>query len=292
MKIHKLLLGLVVVILLQSCAVKKLTTEGEAAYMEGNYTSALDALGEVIEKRENAGKKAQAEIYYMAGISAYELGNFQEAREYLEAAEREGYSSPDLFASLASIYQQVDNLSKEITALESYKAKFPGGENIDTITTRLFETYVESENWKLAYDLWTVIEDQAMTDVGLMEGYLKTNKQLENNKISDEMAVKILEMDPENITALQWNANKYFWMAENMYVTEMKAYKNNRTRSQYKKLLKAWDKIWPYFRQSRDYYKKLYYIQPDPMYAEYLETIYKRMDKPDKVAFWREKVKK
>jgi hypothetical protein len=149
---------------------------------------------------------------------------------------------------------------------------------------------VESENWHLAHDLWPAIESQAMANVYLLEGYLNTTWNLENNDgLCDELAAQILEMDPENITALEWNANKYFWLAENMYVEEMKAYKNNRTRSQYKKLLKAWDKIWPYFRKSRDYYKKLYYIHPDPMYAEYLENIYNRMDKPNKAAFWRNK---
>lgn len=282
--------GIVVLLLFQSCAVKKLTTGGEAAYQKGNYEGALHALEQVIEKREATGNKAKPAIYYKAGMSAFKLDKFKKARQYLESAEREGYASPGLYSSLANIYHRIDNLSKEITVLEKYHEKYPGGKYIDTINTRLFETYVESENWHLAHDLWPAIESQAMANVYLLEGYLKTTWNLENNDgLCDELAAQILEMDPENITALEWNANKYFWLAENMYVEEMKAYKNNRTRSQYKKLLKAWDKIWPYFRKSRDYYKKLYYIHPDPMYAEYLENIYNRMDKPNKAAFWRNK---
>jgi hypothetical protein len=75
-----------------------------------------------------------------------------------------------------------------------------------------------------------------------------------------------------------------------MYVREMKAYKNNRTTSQYKKLLKAWDQVWPLFRKSRDYFKKLYYIKADTQYAKYLRNIYTRMDQKDKAAFWEKRM--
>lgn len=291
MKLSRILPGIIVILSVYSCATKKLVQEGNAAYQAGNYASALASLEQVIEKRESMGGKAAAKIYYKAGMAALELEKQAKGREYLETASNLEYSSPELYASLAKIYRNIDNLSKEITALENYYKKFPEGERIDTITTRLFETYVESENWEPAYNLWPKIDSDAQSDTGLLTGYLIVNKNLENDDACDELANRILKMDPDNIPALEWNAFKYFWQAENRYLKEMKAYEENRTRSQYNKLLKAWDIMFANYRKARDLLKKLYYTKPDPEYARYLETIYIRMDEDDKAAFWRAKIK-
>ena len=145
---------------------------------------------------------------------------------------------------------------------------------------------MESENWKKALNLWPEIKDQAQQDAKLLAGYLIVNKNLENGKLADKLARQIIKLDPDNITALEYNAKKYFWKAENLYVSQMKAYKNNRTTSQYNKLLKAWKKVWPDFRKSRDYFRKLYQLAPKPEYAKFLGNIYKRMDKKQKANYW------
>jgi len=286
MHINKLLLGLLIITLLSSCATQKLTEEGNTAYTAGDYTTALAAWDQIIEKQESKGQKAEAKVYYKAGLAAHKLDQTKKASDYLETAEYLEFYTPKLYASLASIYQTIDNLSKEIEALENYHKKYPQGERIDTITVRLFETYVESENWKKALNLWPEIKDQAQQDAKLLAGYLIVNKNLENGKLADKLARQIIKLDPDNITALEYNAKKYFWKAENLYVSQMKAYKNNRTTSQYNKLLKAWKKVWPDFRKSRDYFRKLYQLAPKPEYAKFLGNIYKRMDKKQKANYW------
>lgn len=295
MKTSKIIQGLIIILLLQSCVsslnTTKLSEDGEAAYQTGNYEAALIAWEQIIESREGKGKKAKALVYVGGGKSALELGQNDKARKYLETAREIGFSSPEMYVSLAKVYKNIDNLSKEITALETYHEKYPQGEKINTINTRLFETYVESENWDLAIDLWPEIKTQAQSNTGLLAGYLTVNKNMENTTVCDKLARQILKLEASNVTALEWYAEKYFWKAENLYVSEMKAYKNKRTSNQYKKLLKALDEVWPTFRKSRDYFLKLYKIEPKKEYAKYLGKIYTRFDNKQKANYYNKKAK-
>ncbi|MDZ7778223.1 MAG: hypothetical protein U5L09_22695 [Bacteroidales bacterium] len=76
------------------------------------------------------------------------------AQQYLEWANDAGYSSPDLYLLLSGMYKNIDNLTLEIRALENYHKKYPEGKDIDSLDIRLFETYVESEQWNKAKGLW------------------------------------------------------------------------------------------------------------------------------------------
>ncbi|MFP4023389.1 MAG: tetratricopeptide repeat protein [Thiohalospira sp.] len=286
MKILRILQVLLITLIITSCATTKLTEEGEVAYQEENYKASLETLEQVIESKESRGKKAKGTTYFKAGKSALELEQTDKAQKYLESAELTEYESPELYASLAKVYKIIDNLSKEINVLEDYHNKYPNGEKINEITLRLFETYVESENWDLAVDLWPEIEEKAQNDADLLAGYLIVNKNLENNSTCDKLALQIFELDDENIIALEWYAEKYFWEAENLYVTEMKAYKNNRTTRQYRIVLEALDEAYPKFRKSRNYFLKLYRIDPKPEYAKYLGNIYTRLDNKQKADYY------
>jgi hypothetical protein len=123
----------------------------------------------------------------------------------------------------------------------------------------------------------------------LLAGYLIVNENLENYKTCDKLALQIFELDDENIIALEWYAEKFFQEAENLYVSEMKAYKNNRTTSQYKRLLEALEKVYPAFRKSRNYFLKLYRIDPKPKYAKYLGNIYTRLGEEQKANYYYKK---
>lgn len=286
MKRIKLLQLLTITLIITSCATTQLIEQGEKAFQQENYTETLQALEQVIESKESRGRNAKGTVYFKAGKSALELEQIDKARIYLESAEQNEYASPELYASLAKVYKIIDNLSKEIIALEDYHNNYPQGEKIDEINVRLFETYVESENWDLAVDLWPEIEEQAQSEADLMAGWLIVNKNLENNKTCDKLALQIFELDDENIIALEWYAEKFFQEADNLYVTEMKAYKNNRTTSQYKRLLNALDKVYPTFRKSRDYFLKLYRINPKPEYAKFLGDIYTRLGNKQKANYY------
>lgn len=291
MKLSNILKLFIIVIVLHSCASTKLTEEGNLAYVAKNYEEALAKYDQIITSAENTGKKAKAPVYLNAGISALELKQTDKARKYLESARGLQFSTPELYSSLAKIYRTIDNLSKEITALETYHKKFPQGEEIKEINSRLLETYIESENWDYAVELWPGVEGQAQSDVNMLANYLIANKNLENNETCEQLAKQIEKLDKNNIILLEYKAEKYFWKAENMYVKEMKAYKNKRTRSQYNKLLKALDKVWPNFKKSRDLYLKLYKIDPKPEYAKFLAQIYNRYDDKQKAAYYEKRSK-
>ena len=286
MKISRILFVIIIASVLTSCAGSKLIEEGNTAFKDGNYETALNNYDQIIEDKESTGKKAKAIVYMNAGKAALEIEQVEKAQKYLESAKGLGYSSADLYASLAKVYKIIDNLSKEITVLEIYRERFPQSELINSITIRLFETYVESENWDLANDLWPALKEQAQTNSKLLAGYLTVNKNLENEAIADQLANQILKMDKNNTIALEYYAEKYFWKAENLYTTEMNAYKKNRTTKQYNKLLKALDEVWPNFQKSRDYFLRLYKIDPKPEYAKYLGNIYTRYDDKEKAAYY------
>ena len=286
MKISKILIVLFFAIAVSSCATMKLTEEGNQAYQAENYESALKVYDQIIEGKESAGKKAKAIVYINAGKAALELEQTDKARKYLESARGLQYASPELYESLARVYKIIDNLSKEITALETYVKKYPQGEDINKINARLLETYVESENWDYAVDLWPSIESQAQSDVNMLANYLTVNKKLENTSVCEQLAKQITKLDVNNITVLEYYAEKYFWEAENLYTTEMNAYKKHRTNSQYKKLLKALDQVWPNYQKSRDYFLKLYKMNPKPEYSKYLGNIYTRYKDEKKAAYY------
>ena len=292
MKTYKIIYILIIILLIQSCTggaeLTKLSQDGETAYQAENYELALSSWEQIIE---NKGKKTKGNVYVGAGKSALELKQDDKARNYLETAKESGYSSPEMYASLAKVYKNIDNLSKEISALETYREKYPQGEEIDNINARLLETYAESENWDLGIDIWPEIEAQAQSNAKLLASYLIINKNLKNNVVCNKLAQQILKLESSNITALEYYAEKYFWKAENMYVSEMKAYKNKRTTKQYNKLLKALEKVWPNFKKSRNYFLKLYKIEAKKEYAKYLGIIYTRYDNKEKAAYYSKKAK-
>lgn len=291
MKVSNILKFIFIAFLAYSCASTQLTEEGNKKYMEGNYEEALKAYDQIIKNKESSGKKAKAPVYEKAGLAAFNLEQTDKARNYLESARGMQYSTPELYATLAKIYKIIDNLSKEITALETYHKKYPQGEEIKEVNARLLETYVESENWDYAVELWPGIEKQAQSDVDMLANYLIVNKNLENTSTCEELAQKIYKLEPKNITFLEYYAEKYFWLAENLYVKEMSAYKDNRTRSQYNKLLKALEKVWPNYQKSRDIYLKLYKMDPKPEYAKFLAQIYTRYKDEQKAAYYEKRAK-
>ncbi len=291
MKVLNIIKLIILVIIIQSCASSKFVEEGNTAYNSKKYEEALKSYDQLIEGLESNGKKAKASVYVNAGISALELKQTEKAQKYLETAKELQYSSPEMYESLAKVYRVIDNLSKEIIALEVYREKYPQGENIKSINARLIETYIESENWELAMNIWPQLKEQAQSDVNLLASYLIINKNLNKTDECDNLAKQISKLDANNITVLEYYAEKYFWKAENLYISEMKAYKEHRTSSQYKKLLKALDEVWPNFQKSRDYYLKLYEIDPKPEYAKFLANIYTRYDDKQKAAYYEKRSK-
>jgi tetratricopeptide (TPR) repeat protein len=282
-----------ILLLISSCSGSRQFTEQNNtavnAYQNRDYPKALESAEQIIVETGEKGKSAEGQIYGIAGKSAYQLGNFDQSRAYLISAREQNYSDEQTIVFQADNYRRIDNLSKEITLLEEYIQKFPGGMYLNTIRTRLFHTCLESENYALAQELWTLLDLQSRTERENLEVYLAINQVLNNDQVCDSVAGLILDADPEHESSLNWYAEKYYWKAENSYQAEMKAYEENKTRKQYAKLLKAFKIVTVDFKQSLDYYTRLYNLYPKPEYAKHLGNIYARLSDEKNAKFYHDK---
>jgi len=279
-KLNTALSGLILLMIAGCSGGKYVQTikEGETAYLSGNYSTSLENMERVINDREFKGKTADAYIYYMAGISAREIPQYDKTLTYLEKAQQLGYSDELMYVGLSEGYLHIDNLSKEITALETYMKKYPEGVYSAGMHARLFETCEESENYELADELWLLLDDSYKEKTNILEVYLSINQSRKNEALSDSLAQVILSIDSNNELALKRFAEKYYYKAENRYQEEMEAYEKKRTNSQYNKLLKAFKIVTSDFKTSLEYFEKLYKLNPDPEYATFLGNIYTRLD--------------
>ncbi len=282
-----------VILLISSCSGSRQfveqTNAAENAYQAGDYTKALETAGQIIIKTGEQGKSAEGQIYGIAGKSAYQLEDYNQSRVYLSSALELGYSDEQTMVFQSDNYHRIDNLSKEITLLEEYIQKYPQGKYINTTRTSLFRTSLESENFALAMELWPMLDLQSRTEMDNLEVYLAINRMLNNDQVCDSVASLILEANAEHESSLNWYAEKYYWKAEHSYQAEIKAYEENKTRKQYAKLLKAFKIVTMDFKQSLNYYTKLYNLYPKPEYAKYLGNIYARLSDEKNAKYYHDK---
>lgn len=286
------LLGIVVLLIACSTGSKitKVTGEAETAYQKGNYEDALASYEVVIMDYEKQGIPQKCPVYGKAGIAAMELGNKEKAIDYLVKDTGTPSVSASTYATLAKYYHQIDNLSKEIDALEAVMNNFPESQEAVKLKVRLFETYIESENWEKAITTWPLIGPGPSSDAALIEEYFLANKSLGQDDACDSIAQQLLEIDPISIPALEWEAKKYYHKAENRYQEEMAAYEKNKTNSQYNKLVKALEVVTKDFKTSLKYFTTLYEINPLSSYATFLSNIYARLDDKKKADYYKSKI--
>jgi tetratricopeptide (TPR) repeat protein len=292
MKIVISIIGGTILLIFAACSGSRYlekTARGEKAFRAGDFGTALAVCEEIIGDMGKKGKQSTCNIYSMAGISAFELGEYPRSLDHLLKAQQVGCTDGPMYLYLARNYQHIDNLSKEISALEAYLEKFPQGSDAADARNRLLQTCIESEDFELAGILWMEMDSASREDVGNLETCLQLNRMQENDRLCDSLAAIILVKDPDSEPALKWFGEYYFWKAENSYQYQMKAYEENHTRKQYAILLEAFKQVSIDFRKSRDYFLKLYKINPDPGYAAYLGNIYTRLEDDEKAGYYRKR---
>ena len=282
--------------IMSSCGTSKeaasKSKNADQLYNSGDYQSALKLYDEIISKYETSGKEKECPVYTKAGESALKSGQIDKAIEYFKKAEYSNFANEDTFTGLADCYKKKDNLSKELLSLLDYVSKYPDGKQINDVKKRLFEIYVESENFDKALNLWPDISESAKSDSNLIIKYFEANKGVDNISACDSLAPVILDFHPKNVEVLEWEAKKYYDKAENLYQKEMKAYEKNRTNKQYKHLLKVLEDITADYKEALKYYEDLYKINPDPKYATYLANIYHRLNNEQKSKYYKQKAGK
>ncbi len=284
----------VIVLLSTSCDTENhlatLNTKGDEAFKAGDNAVALQTYEQSIASYERINKQKECPVYTKAGLSALILHKNNLALNYLEKARFTASENEDTYLGLDTCYRTIDNLSKEMETLQTYKEKYPEGKNITAVNKRLFAIYTESENYIKALKLWPAIKPYAISNPKLTKDYFIVNKSLKHTKICDSLANAMLHADKHNIMALQWNGKKYYNRAENLYQKEVNAYNKHKTRRQYSHLLKAFDKVTADFKTSLFYFNTLYKIHPKSEYARYLANIYNRLNDKKKADYYKRKI--
>ena len=264
----------------------QIQNEAQADFSSGDFAKALSGFEGIISNYEEQGKSKECPVYSQAGIAAYNLGDLTKALDYLQKAVNTSFADEQTYITMAHAYRNIDNLSLEIETLEKFIEKYPESIESMPMKIRLFETYVESENWQQAYDLWLQIASRVKEDIKYVEDYYFVNRALGNREKADELASELLGMNDENIIGLEHEAKKYYNIAEDRYQAEMKAYEAHKTRKQYAALLKALDEVTDEFKIALNYFETLYKIDPKPKYATYIGNIYTRFNDKEKADYY------
>ena len=281
----------IIIFILSGCGSgKQLTqknTDAEAYYVAGNYTEALASFKDIISIYEQNNNSQECSVYTKAGESALILNNSKLAIDYLKKATYTRFAVGSTYYNLAKAYESVDNLSLEIVALTDYLELFPEGSRLIEVKTRLFYTYVESDNYEKALDLWNDVIENNPNDISLLEANFGINRAINNMTECNSVAEQILSIDSDNILALTWFGKQYYRKAEDLYQKEMKAYNSKKTNKQYKILLNALDIVTADFKKSLKYFKVIYGIDPTPENANYLSHIYGRLSDKKKSEYYK-----
>lgn len=282
-----------IIVLFSACTAQrmgtKLATDAHRAFENQQYEAALGYYEQFIISEGNDATQVPDSIYRDAGLAAFYLDQSEKALNYLNTIRHSETANGPTHYALAILNRQIDNLSREITALESYVENHPDGEHIQAMRNRLFETWVESRNYQHALDLWPEIEHYAREDEGLLNNYFIALQELQKEEELNAVARELLALNPENTDALDHLARYYFWRAENRYQKEMEAYEKNRTHRQYAQLLKAFDVLNKDFRTALGYFLTLYEIDPQPTTARFIGNIYLRFDDKERARFYHNK---
>ena len=271
--------------------VNELKYYANSAMEAGDYISSLDIYKKIIQLHNDRNRDVESDIYLKAGLVAWKLNETSKTIDFLEKAKSDGDRSPEVYYILSKAYLEIDNLSREITNLEEYVDNYPQGMKINEAQNQLFIAYVKSRNWQLAAEMWPKVNPHFREQSKTLTARLKLLAEQGKDKESIDVARKVIALDAQNILALEVLAQGYYQKAEENYTKEMRAYEQNRTMRQYRQLLKELEIINANFRTSRDYFEKLYELDPNPRYANFLGNIYTRFDNKQRAEYFYRKAR-
>ena len=208
----------------------------ETAEQAGDYVVAAEAWKYYFEQLP-AGSEPEGSVYAQAARTAYQVSDVEQALEWYEQARQRGYNEPSMYLTLAEIYRNQGNVSKELSALEEFKVKSPT-ENLD-VNTRLFSIYYTTDQHEKAMEAWEKMPDTQKRTEQSLERYFILNKQIGNDGKADSVSLELLKLAPGHVDALEWHAQKIYEKAEAKYQREMKEYKARPTTGNYQTLLRG-----------------------------------------------------
>jgi tetratricopeptide (TPR) repeat protein len=286
---------LIFVSLLVSCGAPKQVINysqlAENAYQSGEYQQSINQWQQYIENQESNSLEINPKAYAEMAKAYFQLEQYEKAEQYFDRARNKNYADEEMYVMMSERYRMIDNLSKELTALEYYRDHFAGGTDSVQMRNRLFETYIESENWKPAQATWQKMDEESQQSEVYLQMYFEMNKELEQNGKCDEISLQLLAINAQNKDALDWQARKYYNLAENRYQSAMAAYNKKKTTKNYKILLKELDLVTSDFKEALKYFEPLWEMEDGKKYASYLANIYVRFDDKKKADYYKSFIK-
>jgi hypothetical protein len=254
--------------------------EAQSSFRQGDYGRALQLYEHYISGMQN--QNVPDSIYKFAGLAAFETGNTEKTLQYLNHIRHSALVNDQVLYAFAVSNRNINNLSRELAALEQYVSGYPNSDRIKEMKLRLFEALSESRNSEQALELWPEIETEAAQSEVHLNHYLKLLEEAGRDDELYKTSYHLLSLNPDNTDALFVLAKYYFRKAENLYQKEMEAYEKNRTHRQYAQLLRSFEVLNADFRKSLTHFLKLYNLDPKPQYAQYIGNIYTRFNEPAK----------
>ena len=235
----------------------------------------------------SAENEPDGSVYAHAAQTAFEAARLGKSLEWFEKAAQKGYNEPPMHKTLALIHQYQGNVSKEISALEEYITR---SEKADPDAySRLFSIYYTTDQAEKAIEAWENIPDTEKRTEQNLDRYFTLNKQLKNDATADSVSMALLEIAPEHVGALEWQAQKKYNLGAARYKKEMDAYEARPTTGNYQTLLRGLKAASVHFREALQYFETLWEVNPDDRhrYAEYMNNIHVRFNDKQKADYYR-----
>jgi tetratricopeptide (TPR) repeat protein len=279
MRLISLFPGLFIILVFVACTGPKVSapvvtnkTVAEKSAAEGNYAQAVEAWKKYFG--ETSIEKTAGSEFAAAAQAAFKSGDPDLTVNWFDQARYKNHADAQMYLTLAEIYRQQNNISKELTALEYVATNFPSESS--TISERMFQVYHEIKEPEKALASWSNMDNSQKNELVNLAGYFDIKKELKDTVACDSISLTLLEKDPQLTEALEWNAFKYYWMGEKRYQREMAKYNKNKTNRQYVLLLNELNLSTADFKKSLSFLEKLWKINPGEKYAGYFANIYAR----------------
>lgn len=284
---------LLLFLIFQGCKTTRIVVIPEAereralsAQSEGEHQEAINSWEAYFQLMQSSSGTILPADYSTAAISAYHAGNHDLALRWFDQARYADYSNFEMYATMAAIYRSADNLSREIFALNFLNDNFSTLAQQTGVSVRLFEIFSETDPSR-AIVLWDDLPYEVKIVETMLDRWFRLNLPGGDKNLLDSVSLQLIEKNPRHKEALEWQAEKYYRMAEEQYQQEMQKYNQNRTHVQYQFLLNSLRDISEVYRRSLRYFEVLWEMDPTPTYAAFISNIYLRFDDRERADYFR-----
>ncbi|NQU51716.1 MAG: hypothetical protein HQ522_04165, partial [Bacteroidetes bacterium] len=214
----KRIVGMVLVAtIVASCGAPKVMTsfkiDAENFTTSENYTQATEAWKQYFNQTPI--EKTEGLTFAKAAKTAFKSGDIDLALSWFDQAGYKNYADAEMYATLATIFKEKKNISKELDALEYIAENF--SETSGEFDDRLFDVYFEIDFNDKALQVWERLDEASKSKISKLNSYFLIHKTLKDTAVCDSVSLVLLEKNPNHVEALEWVAKKYYWLGENRY---------------------------------------------------------------------------